>query len=267
MLPVSGAEQLKHSGAHTLRPCTSAQCAYSAPKRGEVSKTHYMTGRGAHTLRPCTSAQRASSAQQRVPAPATDSARAAWQGMCYHPVQQGIRLANRSPRLVSPGPSSKRASSAGTPASASSGASPAAMSAGGVVWGGEQRLMVLRAYFARMKRLDTRLGRRLARRLCEPLHPSLLSKGCTLSRRPSRQVCASMQQIHSAGCIPNTCGHPSLQDAHLTGMCAPLPMQEENNPQDAHLPAGIHRFHRPWRLASSFRRSCRQVAAWGAGVA
>ena len=29
MLPVSGAEQLKASLAHTLRPMTSARCAYS----------------------------------------------------------------------------------------------------------------------------------------------------------------------------------------------------------------------------------------------
>lgn len=34
MLPVSGAEQLKHSGAHTLRPISSAQCAYSAAQEG-----------------------------------------------------------------------------------------------------------------------------------------------------------------------------------------------------------------------------------------
>ena len=59
--------------------------------------------------------------------------------------------------------------------------------------------MGLRAYSARMKRLDTQgLSRRLARQLGAPLPP---------------------------GCIP------SLQDAQLTGVCAPLPMQEEPLPR------------------------------------
>ena len=61
-------------------------------------------------------------------------------------------------------------------------------------------------------------------------------------------------------CAPlSPCKKNHCPGCALNRRVRPSPHARRTTPHDAHSPAGIQRFHRPCRLASSFRRSCRQA--------